>query len=218
VVSQLKRIGQDPAVLRGTLRQIASLQQKPMADLDVRQKVVSHELARHNAALQSPSASRFPTRRSWLSSMNRSRRPDNPGLRDVVGAFSEAIDALIPNNAGRTDLGEMAQAAAAETVVEVVTQRTGSLFSSTPEDVRWGLAGLATLKQFGAFARQFYARLTDKVLRYYVSRTTADQVGNGLRFATLAAKAQFDRALSLHCHEASKIVEQFAGELLSKTN
>lgn len=141
-----------------------------------------------------------------------------PGLMDVVAAVSEAIDARLPNNAGRTDLGEMAQSAASEAIVQVVTERTQSLFGSMPEDVKIGLAGLGTVKQFGAFARQFYGRLTEKVLQYFVSRVTPNHVGgNELRFPTLAAKAEFDKALALHCREASKIVEAFAGEWFSKT-
>lgn len=143
---------------------------------------------------------------------------DNPGLMDVVAAVSEAVDARLPNNAGRTDLGEMAQAAASEAIVQIVTERTSSLFGSTPDDVKAGLAGLGTVKQFGAFARRFYARLTDKVLQYYVSRITANNVGGKeLRFPTLASKAEFDKALTLHCHEASRIVEDFAGKWFSKT-
>ncbi len=143
---------------------------------------------------------------------------DAPGLMEVVAAVSEAVDARLPNNAGRTDLGEMAQSAAAESIVQVVTERTQSLFGSTPEDVKAGLASLGTVKQFGVFARQFYARLTNKVLQYYVSRVTANNVGgHELRFPTLAAKAEFDKALALHCREASKIVEAFAGEWFSKT-
>lgn len=144
--------------------------------------------------------------------------PDNPGLMDIVGAVSEAIDSRLPNNNGRTDLGEMAQAAACECIAEAVTKRTGGLFGVSADDVKRTMASMATVKQFGDFARQFYGRLTDKVLQYYVSRTTANHVGNGMRFATLAAKAEFDKALATHCREASKIVEAFAGEWFSKTN
>ena len=146
------------------------------------------------------------------------RVADNPGLMEVVGALSEAIDGRIPNNAGRTDLGEMAQAAACEAIVETVTQRTGTLFAATPADVKATFAAMGTVKQFGDFARRFYAQLTEKVLQYYVSRATSDLVGAGQRFANLAAKAEFDKALKQHCREASKIVERFAGEWFSKTN
>lgn len=141
-----------------------------------------------------------------------------PGLMDVVAAVSETVDSRLPKNTGRTDLGEMAQAAASEAIVQVVTDRTQSLFGSTPEDVRRGLASLRTVKQFSIFAKQFYSRLTEKVLQYYISRVTADQVGGAeLRFQTLAAKAEFDKALGLHCREASKIVEEFSGQWFSKT-
>jgi len=144
--------------------------------------------------------------------------PSEPGLMDVTAAVSEAVDKKLPNNAGRTDLGEMAQSAAVESIVHVVSERTTSLYGATADDVQKGFATLATVKRFGEFARQFYSRLTEKILQYYVSRTTADHVGSGLRFPTLAAKAEFDKALTLHCHEASKIVEKFAGEWFSKEN
>jgi hypothetical protein len=143
--------------------------------------------------------------------------PDQPGVMDLVGAVAEAVDARLPNNSGRTDLGEMAQAAASEAIIEVATRRTRGLFATTTEDLQAGLAALGTVKQFGAFTRGFFARLTDKVLQYYVSRTTANHVGSCLRFTTLAAKAEFDKAVALHCREASAIVERFAGEWFSKT-
>ena len=41
---------------------------------------------------------------------------DEPGVMDVVGAFSDAIDARVSNNGGPADLGEMAQMAASETI------------------------------------------------------------------------------------------------------
>lgn len=61
---------------------------------------------------------------------------DRPGLLDIVGAVSDAIDAKMPNNKGRTDLGEMAQTSAAETLVHVVGGRVRNLFDTTAEDVR----------------------------------------------------------------------------------
>jgi hypothetical protein len=143
---------------------------------------------------------------------------DRPGLMEVAAAVSEAVDARMPNNVGRTDLGEMAQAAASEAIVEVVTKRSLTLFEAMPDDVKDSLAGLATVKQFGLFARLFFARLTGKLLQYYVSRTTANLVGDGLRFVTLAAKSEFDVALWEHSGQVSKIVEAFAGEWFSKTN
>lgn len=143
--------------------------------------------------------------------------PDAPGLMDVVGAFTEAIDARVPNGR-RSDLGEMAQVAAAETIIKAVGDRTPALFGVAPADVRGALSALATSAQFGALARQFFARLTNRCMDYFLSRAFSYHVGEGRRFATLAQQASFDEALNLHCREASRIVEDFAGGWFSKTN
>jgi hypothetical protein len=141
---------------------------------------------------------------------------DSPGLMEVIGAVADAIDARLANNAGRTDLGEMAQMAAAETLAEVVGARTKSLFGTTPEDVRQATAELGTVRQFGAFARHFFARLTYKCLDYFLSRALADHVGEGRRFTTLAQQGEFTQALETHCNEAAAILERFSGEWFSK--
>lgn len=141
---------------------------------------------------------------------------DSPGLMEIVGALSDAIDRRLANNGGRTDLGEMAQMAAAETLTQVVGERTRSLFGTTSEDVRAAFKGLATTRQFSTVARDFFARLTNKCMDYFLSRAMANHVGDGQRFTTLAEQAEFSKALQTHCREASRIVEEFSGGWFSK--
>jgi hypothetical protein len=143
---------------------------------------------------------------------------DEPGVMEVIAAFADAVDGRLANNRGRTDLGEMAQMAAAETLAADVGERTRTMFGTSPEEVRAAFADPGTVKQFGAFARRFFARLTAKTLDYFLSRVLMGPVGDGLRFVTLAQQAAFTDALETHCREASAIVERFAGEWLSKTN
>ena len=143
---------------------------------------------------------------------------DSPGLMELVGAVSDAIDARLSNNRGRTDLGEMAQMAASETLAKVIGERAGSLYGVAPADVQSALASIGTVNQFGQVARQFFSRLTNRCLDYFVSRAASHHLGPGERFPTLAAQSQFGEALELHCYEASKIVERFSGEWFSKTN
>ena len=143
---------------------------------------------------------------------------DSPGLMDVVGAFSDTIDHRLANNGGRTDLGEMAQMAAAETLTRVIGARTQSLFGIAPEDVKNAFSRLGTNRQFSIFARDFFSRLTNKCLAYFLSCTLSCHVGEGRRFATLAQQAEFTKALETHCKEASRIVETFSGGWFSKTN
>lgn len=143
---------------------------------------------------------------------------DSPSLMEVIGAFSDAIDKKLANNGGRTDLGEMAQMAASETMAEIIGSRTQSLFGTTPDDVKNAFSKLATNKQFSIFARDFFSRLTNKCLDYFVSRAVAHHVGEGRRFRTLAQQGEFTKALGTHSREASRIVEDFSGGWFSKTN
>jgi len=143
---------------------------------------------------------------------------DSPGLMEVVGAFSDAIDKKLTNNGGRTDLGEMAQMAASETMTQIIGSRTQSIFGTTTDDVKDAFSKLATNRQFSIFARDFFARLTNKCLDYFVSKAVSHHVGEGRRFRTLAQQGEFSRALGTHSREASKIIEEFSGGWFSKTN
>ena len=141
-----------------------------------------------------------------------------PGLLELVGAFTDAVDAQMRHAGGRTDLGEMAQMAAAETLTKVLGERSRSLFGTAPADVQRELAALGTTKQFGTLARDFFARLTRRYLTFFLSRELSNHVGGERRFASIADHAEFNAALDLHCRQASRIVEEFAGSWFSKTN
>lgn len=133
-------------------------------------------------------------------------------LMELVGGLSDAVDAHVFRVGGRTDLGEMAQMGAAETLASILGQRTTSLFGTTHEDVRRELARLCTPANFSVVARDFFSRLTERYLTYFLSRELSNTLG------TVDANRQFREALSLHCRQASKIVEQFAAEWFSKAN
>jgi hypothetical protein len=169
---------------------------------------------------QLPLAARAKDLKGFVAALRRAglQVSDEPGVMDVVGAFSDAVDARVSNNGGRTDLGEMAQMAASETIANVLGARTKSLFGTQPQDVQKALGELATNKQFSEFSRQFFSRITNRCLNYFLSRAVSHHLGEGRRFTTLAQQGEFSRALEVHCREASKIVEEFSGGWLSKTN
>ncbi len=135
-----------------------------------------------------------------------------PGLMDLIGAFSDSVDASIRRTGGRTDLGEMAQMGAAESLAGVLRERTTSLFGTTPEDVRRELARLGTQRNFSVLARDVFARLTELYVSYFLSRELSN------RLPGVRANREFREALSTHCKQASKIVETFAGGWFSKAN
>ncbi len=142
--------------------------------------------------------------------------PDEPDLLALAVAFSEAIDARMPNGRGRTDVAEMAQTASVETIHGTIGPRTTSLFGAGPPEVQRAFAALGTAKQFGSFARPFFARFAFKILAYLLSKTLPLHVGEGRRFRTLAEHERFMDALRAHCHEATGHHDKFAGDWFSR--
>jgi hypothetical protein len=140
-----------------------------------------------------------------------------PRLLELVGALGEAVDRHAARVGGRTDLGELAQQAAAESLTAIVGQTLPSLFTPTPEEVRKAVGRLAAKDRYGELAREFFANLTRRYLDYYLSRELSQHVGPQQRLPTTAHHVDFNQALELHCREASRIVEDFAGSWYTKT-
>src|SRR3954452_24109682 len=74
--------------------------------------------------------------------------PDRPSLMDVAAAYSGAGDRHVRERGGRTDLGEMAQMAAVESLTAAVGSSLPSLFGPTPEDVQRSIGRYASGDRF----------------------------------------------------------------------
>ncbi len=166
---------------------------------------------------QLPIAARSPDFEGSLASLDM-RAPNTPSLMDMVAAFSDSVDRHVQEVGGRTDLGELAQLAAVESFTTVVGSDLPILFGPTPDDVRLAIGRLAARDRFAWLARDFLARLTQRYLDYYLSRTLSDHVGEGERFSSVDDHSEFNQALEQHCREASRIVQTFAGAWFSKTH
>ena len=137
--------------------------------------------------------------------------PPGPGLMDIIASLSRAVDRHALDHGGRTDLGEMAQMAAVESLAALVGARLPSLFEPTADDVQRAIGRLASGEGFSTLAREFFSRLMQRSLNYYLSRELGNHVGAGGRFGDDRRRTSFDGALDQHCREASRIVEQFSG-------
>lgn len=138
-----------------------------------------------------------------------------PAPMDLLAAMTAALDARLANNCGRTDLGEMAQMAAVESLAGLLSADLSGLFDPGPDATRTALAALATPSATGRLFRAFFGRLLYKILDYFLSRTLGLQVGRHRRFLTLGRLAEFSRSLQDHCHETAALVEQFAADWAS---
>ena len=141
-----------------------------------------------------------------------------PTLMEVVGAFTDAVDAYTRKLGARSDLGEMAQLAAVESLTKLAGEKTRSLFGATPEDVQRAVRSFSTTKEFGTLGRDFFSRFLGRYLTYFLSRELSNHVGPGQRFANIQEHSAFNQALDMYCRQAARIVQEFAGGWFSKTN
>jgi hypothetical protein len=165
--------------------------------------------------MQTPLAARGPGYADDLRDLGFSG--GEPGsVAELQASLTGALDHAIRARGGRTDLGELAQMAAVESIAAAVQAQVPSLFSTTPDDVRVALARLASGNRFGRLMRDFVSRLSERTLDYYLSRELANHTGHGKRFANDDSRRAFDAAVALYCREASRIVEEFAGGWFGK--
>lgn len=144
--------------------------------------------------------------------------PNNTSLPGVAVALTEALDNHSAANGGHSDLGELAQRALVDAVLRRMEPKLQqqSFFNMQLDDTQRAISEFRKPNEFGQLSREFYSRLTNECMNYFLSQTLATNLGEGQRFPTTNQMAQFEQALSTHCHEASAIVEQFSNEWFSK--
>jgi hypothetical protein len=131
--------------------------------------------------------------------------------------LSRSIDQNAFQTGWSSDAGELAKSALIECLSVQLRDRLPSLLKPSPQEIRKALASFSSGQNFARLARDFFARLTYRSLDYYLSRELANHTGGDKRFASDAERSDFQRALSLHTFEASRIVEAFAGGWYGKT-
>lgn len=141
-----------------------------------------------------------------------------PSLLELTSAFTKAIDDHIRENGRRTDLAEIAQLAAAESLTACCAEKTRSLFGSKPDDLRNAVGDLASPKQFSYLSKKFFAGFTQRYLSYFLSKELSNHIGAGKTFSNIREHTEFNNALKTYCQESAKIVENFSGGWFSKTN
>jgi hypothetical protein len=140
----------------------------------------------------------------------------DPGLVDVVAALTSSVDRHVARTGGRSDFGEMAQRAAAESLTNLAGRELPGLFGTASEDVKRAIGKFATVRNFGILARDFFARFTRRHLEYYLGRELANHIGRTERFGSLSQERAFKSALELHCLETARIIQDFSAEWYSK--
>ena len=141
-----------------------------------------------------------------------------PTLVELVCAVTLAIDRAARRAGPRTDFGEISVLSASESLYAVVEEEMRDLLDPPSARLHAALASFSSPRRFAVLARDFFARLIRRHVDYYLSRELAKHVGPGRRFASVREHTDFEKALELHCAEATRIIKEYAGEWLKKHN
>ncbi len=139
-------------------------------------------------------------------------------LVDLVASYAATVDRHLRHTQSRTDIGELAQQAAAESLTTLCSPRSQTLFGSSLETVKDSLRALSTKKGFATLAQDYFARLSRRYLLYHLSRELSNHVGHGRRFQSVNEHNEFLRQLDTHCRVSSQMLRKFAGDWYSRSN
>ena len=139
-------------------------------------------------------------------------------IYDLVANFTGAVDRHLRRFRTRTDIGELALRAAAESLTSLCAGPSQTLWGTSEETVQQSLKALSTKAGFGRLSREFFARLSREYIVYHLSRELSNHVGQSRRFANVAEHNEFLRALDHHCRTSTTVLEDFAGTWYSKHN
>ena len=141
---------------------------------------------------------------------------DDSSLVEVGVAMMSALDRKWLLSKSRTDLGELAQLCAVESLQAIAGRELPELLDPTESETKTALAGLGTPSQFGVLAKDFFSRLMVATLNYFLDRELPKHVGDNAPFRTLREQSDFKIALELHCRESAEILREFAGRWFSR--
>lgn len=148
-----------------------------------------------------------------IETTDRSAHPSPPyTVFELVAGFSSEVDRHLRHARARTDIGEMAQLAACESLSALCARPDGTLFHSDRGPVQESLRKLGHREGFAALAHEYFARFTRRYLEYHLSRELSNHVGQHRRFTGASDHNVFLRDLDDHCHKRTAVIRRSAGE------
>jgi len=143
--------------------------------------------------------------------------PERPTLFDVTSTFSDYVQQHVIRKQTQTDISDISLSAAVETLTALCSKRTTDLFGVRPENVQKSIREYASKVGFSQLGHEFFSRFTNRYVSYLISRELPLHVGPDRRFKSTENLTEFNKALELHCRQASRIIEEFAGGWYSKS-
>jgi len=139
-------------------------------------------------------------------------------IYDLVANFTNAVDQHLAFRHTRTDLGELAQRAAAQSITALCEDSANTLYGTGSDAVQDSLYRLSTRAGFTRLSHDFFSRLTSGFLIYNLSKELSNHVGPGRRFANVDEHNAFLDAMEGHCRTAASVLKDFSGKWYTRHN
>lgn len=144
------------------------------------------------------------------------RLPDSPTNLDLTVEVHRLIDEHFKKAGQRSDVAEMAQLAAGETLANYLRNRPRDLFASSETQLFSDLHQLGSQRTFGEVSRAFFSNFMSRMLGFYLSKFVLP--GGRQRLVNSADDlTQFNIALKQHTYQRAAVIHQFAEKWFSKT-
>jgi hypothetical protein len=135
---------------------------------------------------------------------------------DLVSEMHTAADAQMASEQYSSDVGELAQKSAGETLAEMIAPKATTLFGSGRDELQSAVRQLSTKAGFARLGQKFFGKFLSHYLNFYLSRITAHQTGSN-RLSQIGEISEFNTTLECHCEQSAAIVRDFCGGWVSKT-
>lgn len=137
---------------------------------------------------------------------------------ELITAFCEAVDRELVLRKGRTDISEMGQLAAIETLTTLLQRKSTSLYAGDQPELKVLVYELSTKSGVESLAHEFFSRFCHRFLGYHLGRELSNHVGGNGRFADPQSHTEFLERLLVHCREVAAITTEYAGKWYSHSN
>jgi hypothetical protein len=141
---------------------------------------------------------------------------DPSSILSFTSAYLAAVDDYNRDLSHRSDLGEIGQMAATESLTAMISDKAEGLFGKSPEAVQSAFSELSTKDGFGNLVREFTGSFLRRYLTYFLSMELSNHVGGDKRFVNIQEHLDFKKTLDQHCRQVAYVVEDYAGDWLAK--
>jgi hypothetical protein len=137
-------------------------------------------------------------------------------LFDLNAQFQSAVDNYVFDNYHCTDINEIAIKSAGEALTTLSNKLQINLFGNQSDEIKNALGDVSTKKGFSELGQKFFGLFMSKYLNFYLSRITAAKTGSD-KLQQIGEVTKFNEVLQRHCEQSAKIVHDFCGQWLFKT-